>query len=60
MTSARYLPSSATPYGNERQPHNIPARTEFSELAAPSTGGKAKVYQVRQVREEFQKLNLKP
>ena len=26
----------------------------------PSTGGKAKVYQVRQVREELQKLNLKP
>ena len=26
----------------------------------PSTSGKAKVYQVRQVREELQKLNLKP
>ena len=26
----------------------------------PSTGGKAKVYQVRQVREQLQKLNLKP
>jgi len=26
----------------------------------PSTGGKAKRYQVRQVREELQKLNLKP
>jgi HicA toxin of bacterial toxin-antitoxin, len=26
----------------------------------PSTGGKAKTYQVRQVREELQKLNLKP
>ncbi len=26
----------------------------------PSTGGKAKAYQVRQVREELQKLNLKP
>jgi hypothetical protein len=26
----------------------------------PSTGGKAKAYQVRQVRQELQKLNLKP
>lgn len=26
----------------------------------PSTGGKAKTYQVRQVRQELQKLNLKP
>jgi hypothetical protein len=26
----------------------------------PSSGGKAKTYQVRQVREELQKLNLKP
>jgi hypothetical protein len=26
----------------------------------PSTDGKAKTYQVRQVREELQKLNLKP
>ncbi|PYI97853.1 MAG: toxin HicA [Verrucomicrobia bacterium] len=26
----------------------------------PSTGGKAKSYQVRQVRHELQKLNLKP
>ena len=26
----------------------------------PTTGGKAKAYQVRQVREELQKLNLKP
>ena len=26
----------------------------------PSTGGKAKAYQVRQVREELQKFNLKP
>ena len=26
----------------------------------PSTGGKAKAYQVRQVRHELQKLNLKP
>ena len=26
----------------------------------PTTGGKAKVYQVRQVRQELQKSNLKP
>ena len=26
----------------------------------PATGGKAKAYQVRQVREELQKFNLKP
>jgi hypothetical protein len=26
----------------------------------PSTGGKAKAYQVRQVRQELQKLNLTP
>ena len=26
----------------------------------PSAGGKAKAYQVRQVRQELQKLNLKP
>jgi len=26
----------------------------------PTTGGKAKSYQVRQVRQELQKLNLKP
>jgi hypothetical protein len=26
----------------------------------PSTGGKAKAYQVRQVRQELQRLNLKP
>ena len=26
----------------------------------PSTGGKAKAYQVRQVRHDLQKLNLKP
>jgi len=26
----------------------------------PSTGGKAKAYQVRQVRHELQRLNLKP
>jgi len=26
----------------------------------PSTGGKAKTYQIRQVRQELQKLNLKP
>jgi hypothetical protein len=26
----------------------------------PSTGRKAKVYQVRQMRQELQKLNLKP
>jgi len=26
----------------------------------PSSGGKAKAYQVRQVRQELQKLNLKP
>ena len=26
----------------------------------PSTGGKAKAYQVRQVRQELQNLNLKP
>jgi hypothetical protein len=26
----------------------------------PATGGKAKAYQVRQVRQELQKLNLKP
>jgi hypothetical protein len=26
----------------------------------PSTGGKAKAYQVRQVRQELQKFNLKP
>jgi hypothetical protein len=26
----------------------------------PGTGGKAKAYQVRQVREELQKFNLKP
>ena len=26
----------------------------------PSSGGKAKTYQVRQVRQELQKLNLKP
>ena len=26
----------------------------------PSTGGKAKSYQVRQVRQELQRLNLKP
>src|SRR5437773_11879769 len=30
------------------------------ENLQPSTGGKAKAYQVRQVREELQKFNLKP
>ena len=33
--------------------------TSFLNLQ-PSTGGKAKAYQVRQVRQELQNLNLKP
>ena len=53
MTSAHYLPSSATPHGKLKGSHIIFQRGSSFLNLQPSTGGKAKVYQVRQVREEL-------
>ena len=44
---------------HERQPYHLSARIELLNLQ-PSSGGKAKSYQVRQVREELKNRKLNP
>ena len=45
---------------NTKGSHIIFQRASSFLNLQPSTSGKAKTYQVRQVRQELQKLNLKP
>ncbi len=45
---------------NTKGSHIIFQRESSFLNLQPASGGKAKAYQVRQVRQELQKLNLKP